>query len=611
MALWRMLRTVLHTIWRVMSWVSRVVAVLIPLVFLAVVLIFLGSSLGSQQAPLPERAALVINPMGVLVENRTPKEPLEAFLEAEAGEVLLADVIEAITLAGTDERITALILDLEQLIGPSVTQTLEIAQAINQFKASGKPVLAVADYYDQSHYLLASHADEVVLHPEGAIVLQGFGAYRNYVRQLLDNALITMNVFRVGENKSAVEPFLRDDMSASERTVVSQWLGELWQVYTESVERERGFDAGVVTAFLNDFPNRLEASDGDMAALMLEAGFVDQLLGYDQRDSWLAETVGAVNAEGDVETVDFRRYLADRDDSLSPEAGLGVVAIVPVEGELVPGDSGAGFAGSDTIVEQLQQASELDDVLAIVLRVNSPGGSVFASEVIRQKVLAIKAQGLPVVVSMGSVAASGGYYIAADADEIWAHPATITGSIGVFAAFPSVERLYEWAGITVDGVGTTALSKSLRVDTGVDDNGRRIVTSMIGNVYRDFVTLVAEGRGMEWQAVDAIAGGKVWSGSDAANNGLVDHLGGLEQAVAAAAALAGAEQWQTERVGTPLSPEQLMLEELGRNVGQVSWPAAGIVAEMATRLAQPLRVVDSLRDPRQIYIRCLECAGDL
>ena len=283
--------------------------------------------------------------------------------------------------------------------------------------------------------------------------------------------------------------------------------------------------------------------------------------------------------------------------------------MIPIEGELIPGESGRGFAGSDTVVAQLERALEQPDLSAVVLRINSPGGSVFASEVIRQKVLELKALGLPIVASMGSVAASGGYYIAADADEVWAQPSTITGSIGVFAAFPTAEKLYQWAGITPDGVSTSSLATAARLDTGVSDTGRRIINSMISNVYDDFVTLVASGRGKTWDEINAVAGGRVWSGEDALGIGLVDSMGGLQAALDAAATLAEVEDFDTLYIGTPISPEQRFFEQLGRELGQISLPGGSVLGRLSQQLAPYLRLSDSLQDPANLYLRCLECGG--
>ncbi len=321
----------------------------------------------------------------------------------------------------------------------------------------------------------------------------------------------------------------------------------------------------------------------------------------------LVEWVGATDEEGDWVSVSAEGYLAALDAERVEDANDARIAVVPVEGELIPGDSGAGFAGSDTVVEQIERALELDGLAALVLRVNSPGGSVFASEVIPPKLRQVKASGLPLVVSMGGVAASGGYYIAADADEIWAHSASITGSIGVFAAFPTVEKLYEWAGITPDGVSTSRLATAVRMDTGVSPEGSRIINSLIANIYDDFVALVAQGRGKTWDEINALAGGRVWSGMDAQAVGLVDQLGGLKDAVDAAAARAEVENFETLVIGNPISPEQRFFEQLGRELGQVRVPGQAVVQQLLRQLTPQLRLADSLQDPRNLYLRCLEC----
>ncbi len=610
MVVWRFIRGFFKGIWRVISGFNKVVMTLIPLALTAYLIVVVTIAFRQMAPePIPERAALLVNPAGVLVENRSPLEPLEALLQDGAGEVLVFRIAKAIREAAEDDRITALVLDLEALNGPSISHVLELKADIDAFKAAGKPVIAMGDYYSQSHYLLASQADHILLHPEGGIEVSGFAVYRNYVRQLLENIYLTMNVFRVGESKSAVEPFLRDDMSDREREVVAQWLGDVWGAYTHLVEQPRGFEPGFVDQFISEFPDRLDIAGGDLAELMHGAGFVDELVTHSERDEHLIEWVGATDAGDYWVSVSVDDYLAARDLELETESAKPRIAVIPVEGELVPGESGDGMAGSDSVVEQIDQALETTDLAAVVLRVNSPGGSVFASEVIRQKILQVKARDLPVIVSMGAVAASGGYYIAADADEIWAHSGTITGSIGVFAAFPTVEKLFDWAGITPDGVSTSTLALAARLDTGVSDDGRRIINSIIANVYDDFVTLVASGRGKTWGDINEVAGGRVWSGQDALDIGLVDALGGLQAAVDAAAARAGIDDFDTFYFGTPISPEQQLLEQLGRELGQVYLPGRSVVARLSEQLAPYLRLTDSFQDPSNVYVRCLECGA--
>ena len=598
----------LKSIWRILAAISKAISVLVPLVLFGfVILIFSASVSESVPEALPEQAGLLIAPNGPLVEDRSELEPFDALFAADfPAELLLSSLIEAIDQAADDPRITSIVLDLEGMVGPSTSQTMEIVEAIDRFKASGKPVLAHADYLSQSQYLLASSADELVVHPEGGAMLTGFGVYRTYMKQFLDNIKVNFHVFRVGENKSAVEPYMRDDMSDSQREVVGQWLGTLWRDYSQMVETSRGLEAGGLDAFINSFPERLVASNGDVAETFLKAGLVDQLLNDDDLETWLADTVGATDSSGEAELVGLRRYI---NDYQSAESGSddAVIAVVAIEGSLMPGSSGQGVAGSDSIISHLERAHD-DDIAALVVRINSGGGSVFASEVIRTKIEAIAADGIPVIASMGGAAASGGYWIAAQADEIWAMPTTITGSIGVWSVFPTLEGVLDYAGLTVDGVGTTDLAASFDASQALDNRSAAIFQATVDGIYDDFIALVSERRDMSPEAVEVIAGGKVWIGRDAIDIGLVDELGSLDQAVAAAATRAGvAEGYQAVRYGTEVSPQQLVLEELGRNFGLAGVRGFDSVWQWLAPIRQQLAFIDTLRDPKHVYLQCFDC----
>ena len=598
----------LKSIWRILAAISKAISVLVPLVlFVLVILVFSASVSETVPEALPEQAGLLIAPNGPLVEDRRELEPFDALFAADfPEELLLSSLIEAIDQAADDPRITSIVLDLEGMVGPSTSQTMEIVEAIDRFKASGKPVLAHADYLSQSQYLLASSADELVVHPEGGAMLTGFGVYRTYMKQFLDNIKVNFHVFRVGENKSAVEPYMRDDMSDSQREVVGQWLGSLWRDYSQMVETSRGLEPGDLDAFINAFPERLVASNGDVAETFLKAGLVDQLLNDDDLEIWLADKVGVTDSSGEAELVGLRRYI---NDYQSAESGSNdaVIAVVAIEGSLMPGSSGQGVAGSDSIISHLERAHD-DDIAALVVRINSGGGSVFASEVIRTKIEAIAADGIPVIASMGGAAASGGYWIAAQADEIWAMPTTITGSIGVWSVFPTLEGVLDYAGLTVDGVGTTDLAASFDASQALDDRSAAIFQATVDGIYDDFIALVSERRDMSPEAVDEIAGGKVWIGRDAIDIGLVDELGSLDKAVAAAATRAGvAEGYQAVRYGTEVSPQQLVLEELGRNFGLAGVRGFDSVWQWLAPIRQQLAFMDTLRDPKHVYLQCFDC----
>ena len=600
----------LKGIWRVLSGISRAISVLVPLVFVAVFLIAFSAGMkDSAPEPLPEKTALLIAPSGPLVEDAPPVDPISAFINQDYEQpALLNDVVRAIRWAAEDDRITSVVLDLENLAGPSTSQTLEIGAAITEFKAAGKSVVAFGDFYSQAHYLLASQADHIMLHPEGGMFLEGFSVYRSYLRSFLEKARITMHVFRAGENKSAVEPYLRDDMSDSEREVASRWLNGLWSTYTDLAESGRKLPAGTMNTFIGTFPDQLAASSNDLAQTMLDAGWVDALTDHSQMDEALAEWVGATDEDGFAEMVHFERYIDDIKSQRAIELeGLPLIAIVPVEGTLVPGDSEEGMAGSDTISGYIDTALEAEDLAAIVLRVNSPGGSVFASDLIRRKLAEAKAADIPVIVSMGSVAASGGYWISAEADEIWALPTTITGSIGAFSAFPTIERIVDYIGVTVDGMGTTPLAGEASFNRGLSPEMASIVQALANGAYEDFIELVASGRGLSEEAVELIAEGLVWTGVEASQIGLVDHLGGLDQAVAAAAELAGVDAWRTGRTAVPPSFESVLLEELSRSLGASVMAPGGWLGSLVAGFKPVVRSLSSLRDPMHVYAQCLNC----
>ena len=601
----------LKGIWRVLSGISRVITVLAPLVFVAIFVIAFSAGLSdSTPEPLPEKAALLIAPSGPLVEDAPPVDPVTAFLNQDYDQpTLLNDLVRAIRWAAEDDRITALVLDLENLAGPSTSQTLEVSDAMAEFQAAGKPVIAAGDFYSQAHYLLASQADHILLHPEGGMFLEGFSVYRSYLKTFLEKVRVTMHVFRAGESKSAVEPYLRDDMSETERGIVTQWLGGLWSTYTQHAEAGRDLPEGEMDRFIADFGGRLQASNNDLAETILAGGWVDVLADHSEMEEALAEWVGVTDDEGHAEMIGLGRYVDDVKASLSLELeGLPLIAIVPVEGTIVPGDSEEGMAGSDTITGYIDMVLEAEDLAAVVLRVNSPGGSVFASDLIRRKLAEVRAAEIPVVVSMGSVAASGGYWIAAEADEIWALPTTITGSIGAFSAFPTIEGVIDYIGVKVDGLGTTPLAGAASLNRGLSPEMSNIVQALSYGAYEDFIELVATGRNMSDADVAEIAEGIVWIGADAAEIGLVDQLGGLQEAVESAAALAGVDQWRTGRTQVPPSFESILLEELSRSFSASVLPKGGWFESLIEGFRPVVKGVSDLRDPMHVYVQCLACA---
>lgn len=608
-----LLRRIFSAIWNGITRIRMALSNILFLVFIALVyFVYLG---GSEESP-PERAALLLNLTGVVVDQRSQVEPLQALMgepSPEDHEVLLRDVIDAIDYAADDPAVSALVMELDQLMYAGLSRTQEIAVALEAFKAGGKPVIAVGDIFTQDQYLLASYADTVILNPFGGVGLEGFSSYRNYFRDALEKLSVNVHVFKAGEHKSIAEPFLRDDMSPGEKLITERWLQVLWGQYAATVEAQRELPPGAVNEYVNNYAQLLAAAGGDTAALARQAGLVDEVLNRDEANAYLVELVGASNEEGLYEAFLFERYVArQRPSALLPVEGKRV-AVITAEGNIVPGDQPSGTIGGDSLAALIESTATTEGVEAIVLRVNTGGGSVFASEVIRQQVLATRALGIPVVISMGAMAASGGYYIAAEADEIWATPGTITGSIGVFAAIPTFEDLLQRMGIYTDGVGTTDLAGSLRLDRSLNPEVAAALRSGVEFSYRNFVALVAAGRDMTTEQVDSLAQGRIWSAPDALENGLIDGLGSLNDAVAAAAARAELDEYEVEFVELPRSPRELFLQQLADRVGNLGlWRESALGASVARLLEPVAGAVDelaSLQDPRHLYVRCVSCGA--
>jgi protease-4 len=607
-----LLRRIFSAVW---NGITRIRLALSNILFLVLLALIYFVYLGGGQDPLPERGALLLNMSGTVVDQKSPVNPLGALMgdpSPEDHEVLLRDVLEALDYAAEDPTITALVMELDSLRYVGISKTQEIVHALETFRQSGKPIVAVGDYFTQDQYLLASHADTVISHPMGGVALEGYSSYRNYFRETLEKVSVNVHVFRAGEYKSAVEPFLRDDMSPGEKEVTSRWLEDLWGQYTTIVESQRKLEAGAVNDYVNNMAQRLEAQGGDAAEAALQAGLVDKLLSRRDANDFLIETVGASNDDGLYEATVFERYVArKRPLKLSGPKG-DHVAVITAQGNIMPGEQPPGSIGGDSLARLIRSTVEAEGVKALVLRVNSGGGSMFASEIIRQQILYAREKDLPVVVSMGAVAASGGYYIAAEADEIWATPSTITGSIGVFAAFPTFEDLLQRVGVYTDGVGTTKLAGSLRADRPLDPQLVASLNSGVQFAYQTFLEIVAQGRDLTVDKVDSLAQGRVWSSSDAQQAGLVDYVGSLGEAIAAAAALAKLDDYEVEYAELPLSPRDMLMKELANRAGSLHLWTGSASSSVMSRLLAPVEAaaqeLNVLQDPRHLYMRCIDCS---
>jgi len=509
---------------------------------------------------------LVIRPYGNIVEQYTTT-PLDRALQEAAGqermETRLRDMLEAIHRAAGDDDITQLVIDPNYMWGVGLAALKDIEHALDAFRSTGKPVIAVAENIGQQQYYLASLADEVWLDPNGVIWIEGYSNYRQFYREGLEKLAVEINLFRVGSYKSAREPYVRDDMSEEARADGMRWLGNLWEQYLQGVSRHRGLvqaplESSILQAAINDLPNQIEKVDGNFAQHALDLGLVDSLMTAPEARQELARR-GTPNQAGDgYRAVGMEDYLALTKPRNVP-GGSNRVAIVVAEGEIVRGQHPVGRIGSISTAEQLRRAARDENVAAIVLRINSPGGEVFATESLRQEIQLVKDAGKTIVVSMGNVAASGGYWISTAASEVWASPATITGSIGVIGMLPTFGGTLDKIGVHADGFGTTEMAGKLRLDRPLDEGLSRIFQSSVERNYQQFLQVVSEARGIDDLAVvDAMAQGQVWTGEQALERNLIDKTGTFQDAIEASARIAGlGDDYQIEWI----EPEKSALDE--------------------------------------------------
>jgi protease-4 len=533
--------SVVKGIWLALDGLRKV----LHLILLLVLFGLLFAAVQSELPYVPERAALVLAPEGKLVEELSG-DPLERALARATGEgraeTRLRDLVDIVDEARDDDRIHALVLDLEGLEAAGMPMLQDLAQSIRWFRESGKKVYAFAGSYSQRQYFLAAQADEVYLDPMGHVLLEGFGYFRTYFRGTLDKLAVEINVFKAGSHKSAPDEWTRTDMSEQDRENARVWVGALWDAYKTDVGAARNLEPGLIQAYADEAAAGVRATGGDLAQYALARGLVDGLKTRHEFEAIVAEVAGE-DEVGGYSAVDWRGYLpyVRSERSLRKFDDKGVAVIV-ASGEILDGEHAAGLVGGDSLAKVLREAREDDDLAAVVLRVDSPGGSIMASEVIRREIVELKAAGKPVVASMSTVAASGGYYIAMDADRIYAAPTTITGSIGVFAVIPTFQGTLGKVGITNDGFGTTRLSGQMDLERGLGPDAKQILQASVERHYSQFVERVATARKRRPEEIDSLAQGRVWTGADAKAAGIVDELGGIDDAIAKAAELAGLDE---------------------------------------------------------------------
>ncbi len=606
------LRSIVYGLWRGLDVLRRFLHLLVLLVVFGFVI---GALRGSVPA-IPVKAALLVAPEGDIVEQATG-DPLERAVQEARGqghtETLLWDLTDSLRAAAKDKRIQAVAIDLEKMDSGGQPTLEELARAIHEFRATGKKVIAYGNEMTQARYYVAAQADEIYLDPMGFVLVDGYARYRMFYKEALDKLGVDINVFRVGAYKSAVEEYTRTDMSPEDKEESSAYLGALWTSYQAAVTRARKLPPDALSKYVSTLAKTVPAAGGNAAQVALEAGLVTGLKTQIEVEKRLIDLVGADDTSGSfrsVSTSDYARVA--RADMKIHADGKPRVGVIVAAGEILDGDQPPGTVGGDSTARLIRQARLDRNIHAVVLRVNSPGGSVMASEEIYREVLAMRAAGKPVVVSMSSLAASGGYYISAPADEIWASPATLTGSIGIFAIIPTIDKTLGKIGVNVDGVGTTPLAGQLRIDRPMSDESRALLQSQIGRGYEEFLQRVSSGRKKTRDEVDSIAQGRVWAGNDAKRLGLVDQLGSFDDAVRSAARRAKLTDYELEFVEPELTWAQELVLQLKSSAAKTVVSAlmddkSRAFARVAQKLDPLTKEVDLLSrftETNRVYAYC-------
>jgi protease-4 len=607
------LMRILSAIWSGLDGIRKILHLAL---LLFIFLLFFGLT-ANDPVVMPSGAALTIEPYGVLVEQ-LEGDPYDRAIDALLGDgkpqTRTQDIVDAFSYARDDDRIELVFLDLNRVLGGGLSKLQQIAEAMDQFRAAGKTIVANADFMSQQAYFLAAHADEIYLHPDGAVMFRGYGRFSTYYKDAIDLLRIDWNVFRVGTHKSFVEPYTRTDMSDEDRAASERLVNSMWQMYRDDVVAARGLDEGSIDHFAVNLLDYVSRANGDIAIAARDFGLVDELLTRSEVQQRMIDYVGEdADHPGRFNATNMYDYLRQMRFLDVGEVQDQNVAIVIASGDILFGEQSPGIIGADSTAALLRRARGDETVSAVVLRVDSPGGSSFAAEVIADEVRALRGAGKPVVASMSSVAASGGYAISMHADKVFASASTITGSIGVFGMFPTYQRSIETVGITTDGVGTTPWSGQFRPDREMSDATRQLFQLFIEDTYDDFISDVAVGRGLEKSAVDAIGQGQVWTGVEALQNGLVDELGSLDDAILAAATMAGLAdgEFGTFMIEQELSPsEQIILDFLSvaasTGVDLSRWVRTPeFINRIARRIDETTDGLLRFNDPNGIYRHCL------
>jgi len=591
--------------WKLLDGARRLV---LNTIFFLLVAVVVTSLLVDSTPQIAPNSVLILNPSGVLVEEQESADPTQTLLHSinqdhsKPDESRLQDVIDAIRHAASDIRIDMMIIDPQYLQGCDTSKLLEIGAAIRAFKESGKPVLAYATAYTQGQYLLASYADKIYVNPLGGVAITGYGIFQTYFKSLLDKTKINFHVFRVGDYKSAVEPFVRDSMSPEAREANRQWLGTLWRTYTGETAHNRNLSPSEISGYVDNIDTNLQAVGGNAAKMALNSKLVDEVVTEDQFDQTVGAKTGA--SPNDAHRLEYRDYL-HRLPASKPTASE-VVGIIRARGAIVPGHEAENMIGSQTLAELFQEARDDSSIAAVVLRIDSPGGSATASEEIYRQIQLTRDAGKPVVVSMGSLAASGAYWIASGANRIVASPTTLTGSIGIFAAFPTFEQTAQALGVSTDGLGTTSIADLGNPLRPIPEKTRASIQHLLQFGYDTFLERVSHGRGLTLDEARQSANGRVWTGQEAFARKLVDQLGSLDDAVKAAAEMVGLPNAPSKDIKRQLTPREAFLQSLtSAALPRIELPHS--LNRLLAMLEAPAALLETFTDPNHLYARSLEC----
>lgn len=608
--IFRFISTVFKWIFLSLSFVR---SLFFNLLFLALIAVIAFSFFHKEEFIIEDNSILKLSITGNIIEERNEADPFSDYFSEYFGlpekprETVLQDIIDTINQAQNDPKITALLLDLNSMGMIGLNQMQTIGSALNSFKQSGKPIISGEDYYSQNQYYLAAYSDKIFLNPMGGLNLNGFGLYRFYFKEALEKLKIDFQVFQVGSYKSATEPLTRNSMSPEDRGQSRSWLTAMWDNYVRDVASQRSISPEDINGYINKIPDNLKKVGGDVAKLALEYNLVDELKTRHEIRRYLTEITDSAT-EQDVNIVSFNNYLNFVTPSFeSADTKKDQVALIIAQGTIMPGESKPGTIGADSISLMLRRVQNKENIKAVVLRIDSGGGSAFASEIIRQEILELKKSGKPVFVSMGTYAASGGYWISADADEIWASPSSLTGSIGIFMAFPTFDKMLSQGGIHRDGVGTTNLAAGIDLSQPIPTEISDAIQLTLDNGYQKFVSLVADGRGLTLEQVEQLAQGKVYDGAAAVNLGLVDTLGSLTETVEAAAERAGLDEYQVTTLSPPLSLRDRLLHSIGAETLAIlaeNKMVASLFKGVLPEVSELQRLL-LFRDPNGMYAHCL------